>query len=173
MSSRQSGKWSNQRPGRARFGLWSSFLLFSSISNHLLADGKGSLEGKWATQYAEAEWVSRVRIESIASLINPSMSRNRHLAVQAYRYRASVVEQWKGGQSGTIRFEVELSNCSARLQVDREYIVFGTTDHRGGLEGHRCDVLISVEEAGPLPDILGQHSRKQGADAASGKPSNS
>jgi hypothetical protein len=114
---------------------------------------------QWANQYQRAEWVSRVRIESVGSLINPSLSRNHLVAVQGYRYNASVVNDWKGGQKGDIRFQVDISDCHRLLTVDREYVVFGSINIRGGLQTYSCDDLISIEEAGSLLGFLDEYSR--------------
>lgn len=115
-----------------------------------------------AEQYKRAEWVSRVRIEGVGSLIQPSLSRPQMVAVQAYRYTASVVQGWKGGQSGTIKFQVTLSDCHRRLEVDREYIIFGATNYRGGLQSRGCTDLINMEEAGELPKVLNHYANSAG-----------
>lgn len=111
----------------------------------------------FAEQYQRADWVSRVRIEGIGSLVHPALSRPQMVAVQAYRYNASVIRAWKGEQAGTIKFQVALSDCPRPLQVDREYIVFGTVDHRGKLGTRSCEDLVGVEEAPQLPAALNEY----------------
>lgn len=115
-----------------------------------------------AEQFQRADWVSKVRIEGVGSLVQPSLSRPQMVAVQAYRYTASVLQGWKGGQSGTIRFEVNISDCHRLLEVDREYIVFGSTHYRGSLQSRGCADSISMEEAGELPEVLNEYSDPAG-----------
>lgn len=104
----------------------------------------------WAEMFRDAEWVSRLHIEGVGQLVNPSLSRNHLVAIQGYRYSASIVQSWKGDHSGTIRFQVALNDCPRVLQVDSEYIVFGSSDLRGTLESDSCDKIIALEEADPL-----------------------
>ncbi|MCW8194304.1 hypothetical protein F6455_05865 [Proteobacteria bacterium 005FR1] len=132
-----------------------SFLGLTAIN----AAAESSPSPEWAKQYQRAEWVSRVRIESVGSLINPSLSGAKVVAIQGYRYNASVVDGWKGEQGGRIRFRVDISDCHRQLAVDREYIVFGSTNHRGGLQSYSCDDLVSVDQAASLPGFLDQYSQ--------------
>lgn len=129
-----------------------SVLLFTGAA--FAADSPPAPSGAWAGQYQRAEWVSKVRIEGVGSLINPSLSRTQLVAVQAYRYTASVVRGWKGEHAGTITFQVDLNDCHELLDVDREYIVFGSSNHRGVLHSRSCKDLINFEDAGQLPMFL-------------------
>lgn len=111
---------------------------------------EGEREAEWEARFRNAKWVSHLRIEGLGSLIVPSMSRPRLKVVQGYRYSALVVKAWKGDQNGSIRFRVDLGDCQEPLEVDREYVVFGSVDHRGHLQSRSCDHLVAIENAGPL-----------------------
>jgi hypothetical protein len=123
------------------------------------ATAESTSSPEWATQYQRAEWVSAVRIESVGSLINPSLSRAHLVAIQGYRYNASVLEDWKGKQEGRIRFEVDISDCHRLLTVNKEYVVFGHVNSRGHLQSYRCEDLVSLEEATALPGLLDEFRR--------------
>jgi hypothetical protein len=125
-----------------------------------LAAASDSLEA-WERQYQRAEWVAGVQIESVSSLVNPSLSQNRFVAVVGYRYTASVTRNWKGGQGGTIQFQVNLSDCGQLLEVDHEYIIFGTTSHRGNLRSLNCEDMIRLEESDQLPVVLDTFSQRR------------
>jgi len=111
-------------------------------------------EGSWQSRYQQADWVARLRIEGVANLINPAMSRNQALAVQGRRYNALVLHKWKGEAEGPIRFQVDLGDCAELLEVDTQYIVFGSRNFRGELQAFSCEDLISVAEAQELPALL-------------------
>lgn len=131
-----------------------TFLLaFSSL---VAADNGAGAEETKATKpaleemFQKSEWVLRLHIEGVGQLVNPAMSRNHLMAVQGYRYSASVLQSWKGEQSGTIRFQVELDDCPHILQVDREYIVFGSSNYHGVLETDSCEKIVAPEETDAL-----------------------
>lgn len=110
----------------------------------------GPAAPSWGEMFEKSEWVLRLNIEGIGQLVNPAMSRNQLMAVEGYRYSASVVHAWKGGHQGTIRFQVDFSDCPSILQVDREYIVFGSSNFHGVLESDNCDKIIALDEAQAL-----------------------
>lgn len=145
-----------------------SLLLLALAGSSLPVNAESGSASAWAEQFRRAEWVSRLRIEGIGSLINPSMSRTQLLAVQGYRYTASVVRVWKGEQAGTISFQVDLSDCPQLLDVDQEYIVFGSTNYRGNLQSHSCKDLVSVDDAGQLPMVLDQYAESRQVVGRSG-----
>lgn len=116
---------------------------------------------QWVKQIQRADWVSRVRIESVGSLINPALSRTQLVAIQGYRYNASVVNDWKGNQDGNIRFQVDISDCDRTLTVDQEYVVFGSINSRGGLQSYHCEDLVSIEDADSLLGLLDEYSRSR------------
>lgn len=126
---------------------------YSSLTTALAKAPPGG-EQKWEAQYQQADWIARLRIESVASLINPSMSRDQLVAVQGYRYQASVVDHWKGNSTEKLRFQVDLGDCPSRLDVDKEYIVFGAVNYRGDLQSYACADIISLEQAQDLPSLL-------------------
>lgn len=111
-------------------------------------------DGSWQSRYLQAGWVAKLRIEGVANLINPAMSRSQALAVQGRRYNALVLQKWKGEAQGPIRFQVDLGDCAELLEVDTQYIVFGSRNYRGELQAYSCDDLIDVGEAQALPALL-------------------
>lgn len=100
--------------------------------------------------FKDSEWVLHLHIEGVGQLVSPAMSRNQLMAVEGYRYSASVLQAWKGEHQGTIRFQVDFSDCASVLQVDREYIVFGSSNFRGALESDACEKIIALDEAKAL-----------------------
>ncbi|MEX1033270.1 MAG: hypothetical protein WDZ30_07900 [Cellvibrionaceae bacterium] len=134
-------------------GYASAFLLLVVGIPAIAEPEEAPTEG-WVEQFKRAEWVSRVRIEGVGSLVNPALSRSQLLAIQGYRYNASVIRAWKGEQAGTIKFQVDLGDCNQALEVDGEYVVFGSTDHQGRLQSFSCEDLVGVESAtGLLPAL--------------------
>lgn len=132
-------------------------ILVTAIPFQLMAEPASSTEAggaaaqpDWAAIFENSEWVLHLNIEGIGQLVNPAMSRNQVMAVEGYRYSASVLQSWKGEHKGTIRFQVGFSDCSRILQVDREYIVFGSSNFHGVLESDACEKIIAVDEAQAL-----------------------
>lgn len=120
------------------------------------AAGSDYAQPDWAAMFRNAEWVAQLHIESVGQLVNPSLSRNQIIAIDGYRYSAVVVKSWKGDHGDAIRFQVRLNDCPYGLQVDGEYIVFGSSDVRGLLGTDSCDKIIPVEQSELLRTQLEQ-----------------
>lgn len=128
-------------------------IILALLASTALADqDSGSEAGTSRTAnlaeiFENSEWVLRLHIEGIGQLVNPSMSRNHLMAIHGYRYTASVLQSWKGDHKGTIRFQMKFNDCPQILEVDREYIVFGSSTFHGQLESDACEKIIALDDA--------------------------
>ena len=117
--------------------------------------GKAIDSEAWQQRFQRSEWVSLVRVESVQSLINPSLtSQSGMTAVQGYSYSLSVVQDWKAAKSDVVKLRVDLSDCPLLLALDNEYLVFASENYRGGLQIKQCDDLLHRNDAIPVMSLL-------------------
>lgn len=119
----------------------------------------------WESRFQESEWVSLVRIESLNSLVNPSLSAESGLAVvQGYSYTLSVLQDWKSGSDDSVKLRVDLSDCPVLLALDNDYLVFASRNYRGQLQLQSCEHFVHAGEATPVVSLLNKlHSNDQAA----------
>ncbi|GAB1268635.1 hypothetical protein NBRC116493_18880 [Aurantivibrio infirmus] len=131
-----------------------SGVFFASFS---MADALQPDEAMITESFNKAEWVSTLKIEGVRSLVNQAMSQTKpYVAIQGYRYSASVLKDWKGSHTvdDTVKFRVDLTDCMDQLELDGEYVVFGTSNYRNSLQVFSCKDLISIEAMQPLMSPL-------------------
>jgi hypothetical protein len=121
----------------------------------------------WEGRYQSAEWVSLVRIESLNSLINPSMSaESGAMAVQGYSYTLTVLQDWKSGSNNGDKLRVDLSDCPILLILDNDYLVFANRNYRGQLQLQSCQHFIHANDAVGVIGLLNELNPVNQAAAA-------
>jgi hypothetical protein len=133
----------------------------------LVAEVETALDPAWKTRYQEAEWVSLVRIESLNSLVNPSMSaESGAMAVQGYNYSVTVLQDWKAGSKDGDKLRVDLSDCPILLALDNDYLVFAKRNYRGQLQLKSCKHFVHATEAAAVIGFLNELNPVNRAAAA-------
>lgn len=106
-------------------------------------------------RYHHSEWVSLVKVESVQSLINPTLSSYSGMtAVQGYSYSVSVVQDWKSGEKDPVKLRVDLSDCPLLLAIDNEYLVFARQNYRGGLQVSSCKDMVHRNDISAVLPVL-------------------
>lgn len=123
----------------------------SNINDTEVAEKKAALEQR----YQQSEWVSLVKIESVQSLISPTLSNQSGLtAIQGYSYSLSILEDWKMGSQEPFKLRVDLSDCPLLLAIDNDYLVFARTNYRGSLQVSSCKDMVHRNDVGSFLPLL-------------------
>ena len=117
------------------------------------------LDPAWTERYEKADWVAMVRIESVASLVNPALSsESGMMVVQGYSYAMTVLQQWKSSAESPAKMQVDLSDCPLILGLDSDYVVFAARNYRNQLQLASCKHVLHSSEANSLISWLNAQS---------------
>ncbi len=94
--------------------------------------------------YAQANWVSYVRVTQVQHRVNVALSSPQMYALDGIVYNLAVLNQWKGDGDSVAQLEVADKDCAAMLEEAGEYIVFATGSSQA-LVSNQCAQLVPFQ----------------------------